>query len=83
MRITEPPRFLVDENLSIQLVAGVLRQNSAVDILHVSDPSAPGKGTDDPEVLRFCEREHRALITNNRKSMPGHLAQFAAEGHHH
>lgn len=29
MRILEPPRFLVDENLSIQLAAGVLRCASA------------------------------------------------------
>lgn len=83
MRIDEHPRFLIDENLSGDIVSGVLRRNQEVDILHVEETGGPGKGAEDPDVLAFCERERRALVTNNRKSMPRHIATFKAEGHHH
>lgn len=83
MRIHEPPRFLLDENLSLEIASGVLRRNHEVNILRVGEQGAPGTGAPDPDILLFCERERRALVTSNRKSMPAHLAAFAAEGHHH
>ena len=81
--MSEPPRFLLDENLSPEIVLGVRRRDGSVDIVHVGESGAPGRGTLDPEVLLYCERERRALITNNRKSMLGHLVDFAADGRHH
>jgi hypothetical protein len=83
MRIVEPPRFLIDENLSPDIANGVRQRNAAVDIIHIGGSEAPGKNTLDPVILRFCEAQQRILVTNNRKSMPTHLAEFAAEGHHH
>lgn len=42
--------------------------------------AAPPLGTLDPAILRWCEREQFVLVTNNRRSMPEHLAAFAARG---
>lgn len=66
-------RFLLDENLSPKLKVAVLRLNPTIDILRVGDADAPPLGTLDPELLRFLELSQRLLVTDNRKSMPGHL----------
>lgn len=66
-------RFLLDENLSPKLKFAVLRLNPAIDIVRVGDPDSPPLGTLDPELLRYLEVSERLLVTDNRKSMPGHL----------
>ena len=83
MRILEPPRFLIDENLSPSIASGVLERNPAADIRYIGGPDAPSRGTLDPAVLDYCEQERRVLVTNNRKSMPGHLAALRVAGRHH
>lgn len=45
-------------------------------------PGAPAKGTLDPELLGWCEEHSFVLVTNNRKSMPVHLASHVAGGGH-
>lgn len=66
-------RFLLDENLSKQIKMAVLRLNSSIDILCVGEPDAPPFGTLDPEILSYVDLSQRLLVTDNRKSMPGHL----------
>lgn len=73
-------RFLLDENLSPKLKVALLRFDSAVDVLRVGDPEMPALGTADPEILRYLELTQRLLVTDNRKSMPGHLAEHWAAG---
>jgi Domain of unknown function (DUF5615) len=75
-------RFLLDENLSPKLKLAVLRLNPAIDILRVGDSEAPPLGTLDPELLSYLELSQRLLVTDNRKSMPGHLENHWAAGGH-
>ena len=56
------PKFLIDENLTRDIVVGVRKRDPSIDILHVGDPGAPPKGTPDPAILDFCETEQRILI---------------------
>ena len=44
--------------------------------------TAPPKGTLDPEILLWCENKGCILVTNNRKSMPVHLAAHMALNRH-
>ncbi len=37
-------------------------------------------GTPDPVILEWCANQGLSLVTNNRKSMPGHLREFIALG---
>lgn len=76
-------RFLLDENLSHTIIDAVHRYDSALDFIAVGLPGAPPLGTSDPDILRYCEREQRLLIMNNRASMPGHIADLLADGRHH
>lgn len=76
-------RFLLDENIPPKLKTALMRRCPTVDVLRVGDANAPPLGTLDPEVLLYVEKTQRILVTNNRKSMPGHVADhFAAGGHH-
>lgn len=43
----------------------------------------PPLGTLAPDMLLYCESQQRMLVTNNRKSMPGHIADHLSAGHHH
>lgn len=75
-------RFLLDENLSTKLKIAVLRLNPVIDILRVGDSDAPSLGTLDPDILCYLELSQRLLVTDNRKSIPGHLEEHWAAGGH-
>ena len=75
-------RFLLDENLPPRIKLAVARLNPNIDILRVGDPDPPTLGTPDPDVLRYLKLSQRILITDNRKSMPGHLEEHWANGGH-
>lgn len=76
-------RFLLDENMSPEVIEEVGNRDKAIDIIRVGRPNAPPLGTLDPEILLFCEAERRMLVTGNRKSMPGHLRDHFAAGRQH
>lgn len=75
-------RFLLDENLSPKLKVAILRLNPAIDVLRVGDSDTPPLGTSDPDLLCYLELSQRLLVTDNRKSMPGHLEAHWAAGRH-
>jgi hypothetical protein len=75
-------RFLLDENLSREIAHALLRHNSEIDIKRVGDEGAPPLGTLDPDILRYCEAEQRALVTDNRRTMPVHIADHLRAGGH-
>jgi hypothetical protein len=75
--------FLLDENLSPRLKPAVQRYDVAIRVLRIGDEGAPPLGTSDPEILSYAEQTQLALVTDNRSSMPVHVANhFAAGGHH-
>lgn len=75
-------RFLIDENLSPRLKPALLRLEPRVDILYIGELGAPPLSTPDPDILQFLELTQRLLITDNRSSMPGHIADHLAAGGH-
>lgn len=75
-------RYLLDENLDPLYKTQLLRKRPNVLLYTIGDPGTPSKGTLDPEILCWCEENEFVLITNNRKSMPAHLAEHLAQGRH-
>jgi hypothetical protein len=53
-----------------------------VEILSVGEAAAPAKGIKDPPLLLWLEAHQYMLLTGNRKTMPGHLADHLTAGHH-
>lgn len=75
-------KYLMDENIDPVYINQLRRRKPDLVIWAVGEPDTPIKGTLDPEILCWCEEYDFVLVTNNRKSMPVHLADHIAEGRH-
>ena len=53
-----------------------------LDVRSIDDSDAPASGTKDPQILEWLETNQFILVTDNRSTMPGHLGDFNAQGHH-
>jgi hypothetical protein len=51
-------------------------------LLRVGDPGAPPRETPDPDLLLAAQALGRVLLTNDRSTMPQHLVDHFAAGHH-
>jgi len=60
-------RFLADENFNNQIVRGVLRQSSSVNIMRAQDVGL--SGVDDPTVLEWSAQEGRVVLTHDVATM--------------
>jgi Domain of unknown function (DUF5615) len=60
-------RFLADENFNNQIVRGILRQNSNIDLVRVQDVGL--SGVDDPTVLAWAAQEGRIVLTHDVATM--------------
>jgi hypothetical protein len=75
-------KYLLDEHISPIYRTQLVRSNPELIVRIIGDPDVPGKGTLDPEILIWCEANQFILVTNNRKSMPKHLAYHLLQGNH-
>jgi Domain of unknown function (DUF5615) len=75
-------KYLMDENVIPTYAKQIRRRRPDLVIWTVGDIGAPGLGTLDPEILIWCEEYDFILVTNNRKSMPGHLRDHIAFDRH-
>jgi Domain of unknown function (DUF5615) len=75
-------KYLLDEHVPPAYRQQLLRRESSLMVRIIGDPGVPPKGTLDPELLLWCEREDFVIVTNNRNTMPSHLADHLAEGRH-
>jgi hypothetical protein len=75
-------RYLLDEHIPNQLRLALRQRSPGLTVWRVGEPAAPPLGTRDPDLLLWCELNNFSLVTNNRASMPGHLRDHLAAGHH-
>lgn len=75
-------KFLMDEHIPPLYRMQLRRREPSLTVWAVGDVGAPTRGTLDPDILRWCETNDFLLITNNRKSMPRHVADHIAAGGH-
>ncbi|MEA5536818.1 DUF5615 family PIN-like protein [Crocosphaera sp. XPORK-15E] len=75
-------QYLLDENLPPLYREQLLRRKSDLTVWMIGDPGVPPKSTLDPEILIWCEQNKFILVTNNRASMPVHLAEHLSQNHH-
>jgi hypothetical protein len=74
--------YLFDENVDPRLYRALKALAPDVIAWRIGAPGTPPSGTDDPTILTWCEAERLILVTNNRASMPMHLADHLASGRH-
>lgn len=75
-------KYLMDENVNPAYANEIRRRVPELTIRAVGEINTPPKSTLDPAILIWCEEHDFVLVTNNRKSMPVHLADHIAEGRH-
>jgi hypothetical protein len=69
-------RFLADENLDQDIVAGVLRREPEVDF-ELPQGLIP-EGMRDPDLLALASSLGRVLVTHDVRTMPRHFGEFIA-----
>ncbi len=79
-------RFVLDENQRGLLWRAIVRHNQLgvcpVDVVRVGDPPDLPLGASDPEVLLWCEREDRILVSFDKSTLAGHLTAHLNAGRH-
>jgi hypothetical protein len=81
-----PLRFALDENQRGLLWRAIVRHNQiglhVMDAVRVGDlPDLP-LGSTDTQILRWCEREDRILVSADKTTIAGHLANHLQAGGH-
>ncbi len=76
------PRFLLDEHVNRSIQRQLHRLEPRLEVIAVGDVGAPPKGTSDPELLVWMETYQYILVTENRSTIPVHLAEHYAIGRH-
>lgn len=76
------PRFLLDEQLNPEIKKQLQIIEPSIEVYRIGERSVPPRGTLDPDILVWIEQHDFILVTNNRRSMAGHIDDhFAAGGH--
>jgi hypothetical protein len=79
-------RYLLDENQRGLLWQVIQRHNTRqldpLDALCVGDLPELPLGAEDPDILMWAEAHERILVTFDKSTMPGHLSDHLAGGHH-
>jgi hypothetical protein len=75
-------KYLIDENVNPAYAKQLRRKAPDLVVRVIGEPDTPSQGTLDPEILRWCEVTDFILVTNNRRSMPVHLADHNSQNRH-
>lgn len=79
-------RYLLDEHLRGPLWVAIERHNARgvnpIDVVRLGDPTDLPLGTLDPDILLWVEREGRILVSLDKATLPLHLSDHLAAGHH-
>lgn len=71
------PRFQADADFNHKIVRGVRRREPGIDFADAHEGGVIDVA--DPLVLSVAAAAGRILISHDRKTMPGHFAQFVRE----
>ena len=74
--------FLLDEHIPISIQKMLEKARPEIRVYRVGDGVAPPKNTPDEQLLAWIEQHECMLLTNNRATMPIHLAAHIARGGH-
>ena len=74
--------FLIDEHLPKWWRRELVRHAPGLMVWRVGDAGAPSLQSPDTALLEWCEVQECILLTNNRHSMPAHLAEHVRQSRH-
>jgi hypothetical protein len=71
-------RLIADENFNNDIIRGVRRKNSGVDIVRVQDVGL--SGADDPAILEWASRSNRVILTHDVSTMTRYAYERVGQG---
>jgi hypothetical protein len=74
--------YLLNEHVNRAIQRQLRRLDPHLEVLAVGDLGAPPAGMLDPDILIWLEKHRYILVTENRSTIPGHLADHLAAGQH-
>jgi hypothetical protein len=78
-------KFLLDENIPSRIWRVIQQHNKTqddlIDAVKVGDMSDLPLSSDDAAILLWAEKYKRILITEDKRTMPVHLAKHLSSGH--
>lgn len=74
--------FLLDENVDPEIRDQLIATQPGLQVYVIGDEGVPRKSTSDPAILLWIETYDCMLVTYNYSSMPVHLRDHLAQGHH-
>ncbi len=74
------PRFLLDEHVDVAIQRQLLRTNILIEVLRIGDEGTLTAGVDDPEILEWAGKRGFIVVTEDRSTMPNHVAVHMAAG---
>lgn len=81
-----PLRYVLDEQMPAPLWKAIQQHNAVmfppVDVVYVGGPPDLPKGTPDPDILIWAEREGRILVSLDKGTLPTHLVNHLQAGQH-
>lgn len=84
--MSAPLRFVIDEQMRGRLLQAVQRHNAKsnfpIDATQVGDPPDLPRGTPDPDILTWAERNDRLIVTWDQSTMPISFIAHLAAGRH-
>ena len=75
-------RYLIDENITPEYRTQLRNHEPSLTVLRVGDEGVPARGTQDPDILKWCEQNNFTLVTEDKKTMRPHLDNHLSKGHH-
>src|SRR5881396_1422760 len=69
-------RFQADADLDGRIVRGLKRRSPDIDIRTAADAGIAG--LKDPDVLRLSAETGRVLVSQDRRTMPAHFAEYVS-----
>ena len=80
-------RFILDEHMRGKVINSIRKRNADgisvyLDVVVVGEVPDLPRGSIDPTILLWAERENCLLVTYDKRSMPTHLTNHLMSGHH-
>ena len=76
------PRFLLNENVDLVVQRQLRRRELHLEVLAVGDSDAPPLRASDTAILTWIEQNNYILVSWDKRTLPGHLADHFDTGGH-
>ncbi len=75
-------KYLLDEHVADRLRSAIQQHHPEIVMVRIGGLDVPVTGTPDPELLKWCEVNGFAIVTNDHSTMAAHAVDHLEAGGH-